>query len=87
LYCVVYHHIYGLPGIQRGTPRKHLTADAREALRDAVIKLSNVIAESNEATPTIPKKYVQFIAACERQTDNLNPRKIRFDSLYDEAFR
>ena len=30
LYCVVYHHIYGLPKVDRSTPKKGLTPDQRE---------------------------------------------------------
>ena len=87
LYCVVYHHVFGLSGIQRVSPRKKLTPDQQESLREAVEKLSNMIAESKENASFTPlKKYTKFIAACQRQTDNIGPRKVRFDSLYDEAF-
>ena len=86
LYCVVYHHIFGLPKIQRSTPRKHLTGDQRETLKDAVIVLSEKLAQSKDPAVSIPKKYAGFIAACQRQTDNHNPRKVRFDSLFGEAF-
>jgi hypothetical protein len=87
LYCVVFHHLFGLPEIQRQSPRRKLTSEQRSSLREAVEKLSGLITESKE-DPTFapPKKYVKFLAACARQTDNIAPRKIRFNSLYDEAF-
>jgi hypothetical protein len=86
LYCAVYHHIFGMPGVQRSTPKKHLTADTRESLREAVINLSDVITQSKEPEFEVPKRYVKFVAAYKRQTDNIHPRKIRFDTLFDEAF-
>jgi hypothetical protein len=86
LYCVVYHHLFGLPGIQRHSPKKHLTKDGHDGLRDAVASLSEKIDNAKDPTLPIPQKYKAFIAACQRQTDNIIPRKIRFDSLFDEAF-
>lgn len=86
LYCVVYHHIFGLPEMQRVSPRKRLTTDQRESLRDAVVDLSGVVTQSKDPAAEIPKKYASFVGACLRQTDNINPRKIRFNSLFDEAF-
>jgi hypothetical protein len=86
LYCVVYHHLFGLPKIQRQSPRKKLTADQRDSLREAVVHLSEIVVQSKDPTTETPKRYTAFVAACLRQTDNINPRKIRFDSLYDEAF-
>lgn len=86
LYCVVYHYQYGLPGSQRLSPKKRLTSDARESLRDAVENLSNTLLESKNATKAVNKRHAKFVAACARQTDNLLPRKDRFDSLYEETF-
>lgn len=87
LYCVVFHKRFGLPGAQRLTPKKKLSADDRDGLREAVEKLSDVIiATKEDKTYTPPRKYAQFVAASSQQTDNILPRKARFDSLYDEAF-
>ncbi len=86
LYCVVYHHIFGLPGIQRTTPKKKLTATQRESLRESVMKLSEMIAQAKDPGAEIPPKYTGFVAACQRQTDNINPRKVRFNGLFGEAF-
>lgn len=86
LYCVVFHHLFGLPGIQRATPRKRLTAEQREGLREAVGFLSEKIDQSKDPLVDIPIKYKAFVLACQRQTDNILPRKTRFNSLFDEAF-
>jgi hypothetical protein len=86
LHCVVYHHMFGLPRIEQSCPRKHLKPDQRESLREAVIHLSEILAQSKDPAGAVPKKYAKFVTACQRQTDNLNPRKDRFESLYREAF-
>jgi hypothetical protein len=86
LYCVVFHHLFGLPGIQRATPRKKLTVDHRDGLRDAVTFLSEKITEAKDPDIPTPVKYKGFVAACQRQTDNIQPRKIRLNSLFEQAF-
>jgi hypothetical protein len=86
LYCVVYHRIFGLPETTIATPRKRLTADDREGLREAVSLLSEKIRESKNPDAKVATKYKKFIAACQRQTDNIQPREIRFTGLLDEAF-
>jgi len=86
LFCVVFHHRFGLPGISRPSPRRNLTAIEQTGLRDAVTHLSNKIEESKDPEAETPAKYKTFILACQRQTDNIQPRKVRFSSLYGEAF-
>jgi hypothetical protein len=86
LYCVVFHHMFCLPEVERSAPRKRLTVDQRESLRDAVGRLSDLIYQSKDPAFIVPKKYAKFIGAGLRQTDNIMPRKVRFDTLYDEAF-
>jgi hypothetical protein len=86
LFCVVSHYMFGLPGIQRATPKKRFTADARDALKDAVSVLSEQIVNSKDPTIETPARFQSFVAAVARQTDNLNPRKIRFNALFGEAF-
>ena len=86
LYCVVYHRLNGLPRVERLSARKKMSADERGTLRAAVESLSSVIFESEQSKGIVDKKYAKFIGACLRQTDNILPRKIRFDTLYDEAF-
>lgn len=86
LFCVVFHRLFGLPGVQRLSPRKKFTMADRDGLRDAVARLSDVICSSKDAAKSTPRKYSQFILSSSRQTDNLNPRKARFNTLYGEAF-
>jgi hypothetical protein len=87
LYCVVYHHRFGMPSILRASPRRGLNQSERHSLREAAEKLSDIITKAKEDKAFTPaKKHIAFLAASARQTDNLNPRKERFNSLYDAAF-
>lgn len=85
LYCATYHRLFGLPGEPHKTPKRPLSKEDRQSLRDAVIQLSEYIAANRDDQPA-PAKYEQFIAACSVQTDNIKPRKTRFDFLYKRAF-
>lgn len=85
LFCVVYHRCYGLPGERVATPRSaRFSKRHGDALRDAVNALSEKIVAAKQDEP-IRNADAQFITACLRQTDNLRPRKIRFDTLYVAA--
>lgn len=86
LYCAVYHHQFGLPEVQRSSPRKRLNHDRRESLKEAAVKLSDVIREAKEEILDVPEKYSAFVKASLRQTDNIGPRKTMFNTLYGEAF-
>lgn len=86
LYCVVFHRMFGLPNITRKTPKKPLTSDQRGSLRDATLLLSEKMQDIKDPDIEVPSRYMPFIVACQRQTDNIQPRKTRFDGLYDEAF-
>lgn len=86
LFCVVYHHLHGLPGVPRATPKKRLTADDRESLREAVIHLSDIIIQAKDPASTTPKKYQAFLLYSSRQTDNIKPRMTRFNTLFEAAF-
>jgi uncharacterized protein with ParB-like and HNH nuclease domain len=86
LYCVVHHHMFGLPKIQRISPKKKLTESSRSDLCDAVLMLSSQIDEWKLNEEEVQPRYAKFSAACAQQTDNIIPRRVRFDSLYEEAF-
>lgn len=85
LFCVVYHHAFGLPGQQLSTPRKHLAERQNNALSEAVMELSDEIRAARDDQPVQPG-FVQFVNACLSQTDNLQPRQTRFEVLYKYAF-
>lgn len=84
LFCVVYHRIFGLPRITLSTPARHLKSEEQSRLRDALIELSNVITSAKQEP--VQQQDAAFVSACLRQTDNIKPRLIRFETLYMLAF-
>lgn len=86
LYCVVYHYMYSMKDVPRPSPQRRLGAAQRDSLRDAVVSLSEIVARSKDPAARVPKKHAAFLVACARQTDNINPRRVRFDALFDAAF-
>lgn len=84
LYCVVFHRVYGLPK-QKGGAKGAVSRPDQTRLRDAVVRLSDLVARQ-KANEAVPAKYVPFVTACLRQTDNIRPRQARFNVLYAEAF-
>jgi hypothetical protein len=86
LYCVVYHRLFGLPGQSAPTSKRgKLDQGDQSALRDALLKLTEIFALAKEGE-NVPTKYAKFATATQRQTDNIAPRAIRFTVLYSEAF-
>lgn len=85
LYCVVLHRVYGMPAQAAETPKKALNSAAKTRLRDAVIDLSHVISEAKKNVRT-PSQFSRFLIAASSQTDNLQPRTTRFETLYKRAF-
>jgi hypothetical protein len=87
LFCVVYHRVRGLPGTKLKTPKRELNDDDVAGLKDAIITLSEKItAARDKDDDEIPSKDAKFINACSQQTDNIQPRRIRFETLYKAAF-
>ena len=84
LFCVIYHRIHGLPGETIGS-RKALSAPNRQDLRDAVQTLSEILSNARSGGSVSAKNAV-FVTACVKQTDNIQPRKVRFSTLYRAAF-
>jgi hypothetical protein len=99
LFCVTYHRMYGIRGEKLPTKKsKALSEQDKDNLRAAVMKLSDIIASAKEyqrlkrdldskpGAPPWPSKYQSFVNAALVQTDNIKPRKQRFETLYSEAF-
>jgi hypothetical protein len=85
LHAAVHHRLFSVPGLTlpRRTGR-NLTADERARLVDAVNSLSDYVDDARDERP-VPRKYAAFVAACLRQTDNLQPRLRRLTTVYSEA--
>lgn len=88
LYTVIYHRMYGLPGETLQSPKSgSLSNKERERIVSAIVKLSEAIAEFGEDGAEHDEYTASFIAASLRQTDNLGPRRARFEGLYNLAFQ
>jgi hypothetical protein len=83
LFCVVYHRTYGLPKQTKATLKRKLNAAERDRLREVVNALSEIL-EAEGAS--YPEKIQAFVTASVGQTDNIGPRQVRFDTLYERAF-
>lgn len=85
LFCVVFDRLYGMKGESEEHDPVALNESDRLSLRTAVMQLSEVLlaAKSKEETPRV---YERFVIACQQQTDNLMPRKTRFQTLKASAF-
>jgi len=86
LYCTVYHRMFGLPGERLSSPHKRLTSSERRDLWGAITKLSDIISDAREDPASVPKALTKFAVASTGQTTNIEPRRMRFETLYKEAF-
>jgi hypothetical protein len=85
LFGVVYHHMFGAPNVDLPTPKKPLNADHRRRLRNVVADLSEVLSDARRDEP-IPEKWMRFVNASLRQTDNIQPRRTRLEQMYQATF-
>ncbi|MSR58285.1 MAG: DUF262 domain-containing protein [Planctomycetaceae bacterium] len=86
LFCVVFHRMFGLPDEKLKTTKKPMTRNDASSLWDATTRLSDVVSGAREDPASVPKKFTQFAAASTGQTTNIEPRRIRFETLFKEAF-
>lgn len=84
LFAAVYHRRFGLRG-EAISPKRPLTAEDRRKLTDTVIGLSEVLS-ADKKHGTVPLGLQAFVTASLRQTDNLGPRQVRFNTIYSKAF-
>lgn len=85
LFCVVYHRLFGLPGIRGRSPGKGFTAATRERLFSTLRHLSDEVSISRRNADYSSTEQ-SFVSACLRQTDNITPRQVRFEVIYGQAF-
>jgi hypothetical protein len=74
LFCAIFDILYGMPGFKKNLfqiPKKH-----HLAIRRALKGLSDQV---NSASPD--PKYVEYVRACTRQTDNIKPRQTRHEVI------
>lgn len=84
LFCAVAHRNYGLPGVDRATPKKPLRKDSVANLREVLVELSELL--SDKPSPEdLPRWQSDFVIAASRQTDNIGPRLARLNTIWDRA--
>ncbi len=86
LFAAVYHRVYGVPKLRLATLKRRLSEQERRSLAQATMNLSEILtlARNDEAVPT---RYLPFVGASSRQTDNIQPRTVRLETLYRAAFQ
>jgi hypothetical protein len=85
LYLAAYHRLFGLPKATRPRKPGALRQSEVDRLSKAVMSLSTAI-ESFRQDEDVSPALAGFVAASQRQTDNLKPRQTRFNALYTRAF-
>jgi hypothetical protein len=87
LFCATHHRMYGLPNARPETPQaRRLDRNDREGLQEALRRLSEIITTAKEDEGATPRQFDRFVVACLRQTDNIRPREVRFETIYRSAF-
>lgn len=84
LYSVHYHLQFGLPGVDLETPHRAPNASDSQKIRNAVEELASWMAV-DLSDDAVPARQRNFAIAAARQTDNVAPRRLRFETLWDEA--
>lgn len=77
LFCVMYDLEFGLP--EEDGPYGRIRPRDFPRVREAMMTLTNQI-----ESPSPAQEYVEFVTACQRQTDNLIPRRIRHQTVLRE---
>lgn len=87
LFCVIYHRLYGLPSESMATSKKGLLSKNEcIALNTAAMALSDKIVSAKDKDEVL-KDDIKFINSCiGGQSDNIKPRRTRFERLYEDAF-
>lgn len=85
LFGAVHHRMFGVPNLSLHTPGRRLGRADKEALATAIERLSAFV-EAGRQGEEVPSRYQRFVTACLSQTDNIQPRLQRLNTIYEEAF-
>jgi hypothetical protein len=85
LFAVVAHHMYGLPELDLPSPRRRFTDSEAIDVRDAILRLSDVLGDGGNGIDDLPQWQREFLIASSRQTDNLAPRVARIETIWSQA--
>jgi hypothetical protein len=83
LYAVVYHAQYGLAGVTQPSFHRELLDSEKAAIREMLEQLSEVLI--SQRSEIVPGWQRDFAVAAARQTDNIGPRRVRFDIMWLRA--
>ncbi|MEW6331591.1 MAG: DUF262 domain-containing protein [Pseudomonadota bacterium] len=78
LFLVLYELRYGKLGEMAGAKQSFTDHDVKRLIQ-SLTRLDSIL---NAKAP--PKEYLQFIEACQRQTDNIAPRRTRHNQILKE---
>ena len=95
LFCAIYHHIYGLEGEKLQTPKQMIEESEYSNITSAIATLADVIeqfaheeiVEADDGDVQLTSRERRFAIATSRQTDNIEPRRVRMESIYRAAFQ
>lgn len=82
LYSAMYHLEFGLPKSELLRPTSHPRDQVAIGLRSVMDELSSTL-EYDENDETLRRWQRDFIIATSRQTDNLIPRRVRLETMWD----
>jgi hypothetical protein len=86
LFTAVQHRLYGIPNCDLPTAAKsRVTKDEIEGIENAISKLSQIVQNAKDGL-RVPEARAEFVTACLRQTDNIRPRQIRMETIYQASF-
>ena len=92
LFCAIYHRAYGLDGEKIHTPKKQIMVEEYSDIASAVASLTTVLEQfaAEEESPKeggeLTSRERRFAIAAAKQTDNIQPRRIRMETIYRAAF-
>ena len=78
LFLAIYERRYGRLGAEQQSKQQFGEREAL-ALRAAITRLSDVLKQGEP-----PRAFATFVTACQRQTDNIAPRRTRLETILKE---
>ncbi|WP_369375847.1 hypothetical protein AB1046_23740 [Promicromonospora sp. Populi] len=85
LFSVVYHRLYGVNAVtELDSPQRPLTAKSKRRLWEAVEEVSQLLTEK-PSPESVPSRDRDLLIASASQTDNLLPRQVRLEQLWNRA--
>jgi len=84
LFQVVAHHTFGIPGWNVATPHRNLSQREWDQLSETIQNLGETL-RTDDQSNDLPRWAQEFVVAASRQTDNLAPRMVRANTIWERA--